>query len=225
MALDLDRGLSLQPHTDFRFARATNSVALGAVELASAMHHYPIVFTTTGRPAALAVLGLEPDLNFFVDDDGRWQPDAYIPAYIRRYPFILSERSDSTELTLCIDEECDRLRQSGDYPLFTDGQPTQLTRDALNFCREFHEQTQITATFVAALLESGLLVENEARLNLEPGRDITLGEARFIDEAKFNALPDTVLLEWRLRGWLPLVYSHLFSMTKWRALARLAAIS
>src|SRR5208283_5073522 len=63
ITLELDRGLSLQPLTDFRFARATNSVVLGAVELVSAMHQFPIVFTTAGRPGALAVLGVERNLN------------------------------------------------------------------------------------------------------------------------------------------------------------------
>src|SRR6516164_2928685 len=120
-----DRGLSLQPVTDFGFARATNSVLLGAAEYPRAMRSYPIVFTSSEPRVAVAVLGLEGNENLFVGADGKWRHGDYIPAYVRRYPFIFLEQPGRSELTLCVDEASGLLTQSGEYPLFDGAEPTQ----------------------------------------------------------------------------------------------------
>jgi SapC len=83
-----DRGRSLRPVSDFGFARATNSVLLGAAESPRAVRSYPIVFTSREPRVAVAVLGLEGNENLFVGEDGRWREGHYVPAYVRRYPFI-----------------------------------------------------------------------------------------------------------------------------------------
>jgi hypothetical protein len=218
-----DRDRSLQPVSDFGFARATNSVLLGAAEYPRATRSYPIVFTSREPRVAVAVLGLEGDENLFVGADGRWREGHYIPAYVRRYPFIFLERPGTSELTLCVDEASGLLTQSDDHPLFAAGEPTELVRNALNFCREFHDQTLASAAFVAELANRGLLVPNEARVVLNSGREMTLRDFQIVDEAKFNALPDDVFLDWRRRSWLPLVYAHLLSMTSWAGLVKLEA--
>jgi hypothetical protein len=218
-----DHGWSLQPTPDFRYACATNSLLLGASEFAPAMRSYPIVFTSTEPRVAVAVLGLEGDENLFVNEDGNWREGAYIPAYVRRYPFIFLEQPDKDELTLCIDEASGLLTQNEHRLLFEAGEPSQLTRNALEFCREFHQQTLTSAAFVGELARHGLLVPNEARAVLNSGKEMTLRDFQIVDEAKFNALPDDVFLEWRRRGWLSLVYCHLLSMANWSHLVELAA--
>jgi hypothetical protein len=218
-----DRGRSLHPVSDFQFARATNSVLLAAAEFPRAMRSYPIVFTSREPRAAVAVLGLEGNENLFVSEDGRWREGEYIPAYVRRYPFIFLEHPDKKELTLCVDEASGLLTQSDDHLLFEAGEPTQLVRNALNFCREFHDQTLASAAFVAELARRELLVPNEARIRLNSGKEMTLRDFQIVDEAKFNALPDDVFLDWRRRGWLPLVYAQLMSMASWARLVELEA--
>jgi hypothetical protein len=218
-----DRGRSLRPLTDFGFARDTNSVVLNAVEFPQAVRTYPIVFTTAAPHAAVAVLGLEAKENLFVTDTGGWQPNTYVPAYVRRYPFILMEQPEKNEYVLCIDEDAGLLWSSDERPLFQGDAPTQIVRDALNFCREFQEHTAATSAFIAALIEHDLLVRNEARVSLNSGKQMTLRDFNVIDEAKFNALPDAVFLEWRRRGWLHLVTCHLLSMANWSNLVELAA--
>src|SRR6516164_8560556 len=218
-----DRGLSLQPVTDFGFARTTNSVLLGAAEYPRAMRNYPIVFTSMEPRVAVAVLGLDGNQNLFVGEDGKWREGNYIPAYVRRYPFIFLEQPDKSELTLCIDEGSGLLTQTEDHLLFESGEPSQLLRNALEFCREFHQQTVASAAFVAELARHDLLVPNEARAVLDSGKEMTLRNFVVVDEAKFNALPDEVFLEWRRRGWLFLVYCQLLSMASWAHLVELAA--
>jgi SapC len=219
----LDRGRSLQPVSDFGFARATNSVLLGAAEFPRAMRSYPIVFTSREPRVAVAVLGVEGDENLFVGADGKWRQGHYIPAYVRRYPFIFLEQPGSNDLTLCVDEASGLLTQSDDHLLFESDEPTQLVRNALNFCREFHEQTLASAAFVAELARQQLLVPNEARIRLNSGKEMTLRNFQIVEESKFNALPDDVFLEWRRRGWLALAYAHLMSMASWANLVDLEA--
>jgi hypothetical protein len=218
-----DRGKSLRPTADFLYARTTNSVLLGAAEYPRAMRSYPIVFTSSEPRVAVAVLGLEGNENLFVGADGRWREGDYIPAYVRRYPFIFLEQPERNELTLCVDDASDLLSQSDESPLFEGGEPTQLVRNALDFCREFHQQTLASAAFVEALAQHGLLVPNEARVVLNSGKEMILRDFQIVDEARFNALPGDVFLDWRGRGWLPLVYCHLMSMASWPTLVELEA--
>jgi hypothetical protein len=218
-----DAGMSLLPVTDFGFARVTNSVVLGAAEFPRAMRNYPIVFTTGEAPVAVAVLGLGDRQNLFVGDDGKWLEAAYIPAYVRRYPFIFLQQPEHNELTLCIDVAPGLLTASNERLLFENGEPTQLVRDALTFCRAFNEQTAANAAFVASLAQQGLLTPNQARIVLEGGREMTLRNFQIVDEARLDTVPDDVYLDWRRRGWLQLLYCHLLSAGCWAGLAELAA--
>jgi len=216
-----DQYRSLLPIVDYGFARNTNSVVLGASEFPRAMGTYPIVFTSREPFAAVAVLGLEDNDNLFIDADGHWQEGHYVPAYVRRYPFVLHQRGEDNRLVLCVDDEAGLLSKGNERPLFQDGQPTQVVLDALAFCDDFNKQTIIAATFVAELAKRGLLVPNQARVVLASGQQIILHDFQVIDEDKFNGLPDDVFLEWRHRSWLQLVYAHLLSMQHWKDLANL----
>ncbi len=128
--------LHLKGARDFRFAAATNAVPIMAAEFVEAQRSYPIVFVgETVHPAV--VLGLET-ANVFVDTAGSWALDRYIPAYVRRYPFVFIETADKANYALGIDVASDRVVRAIDggeglAPLFSGGQPTQLTQDALRF--------------------------------------------------------------------------------------------
>jgi hypothetical protein len=220
---EVDRGKSLLLAPDHGFARGTNSLVLNRGEFFQAMRCYPIVFSLAESRSALAVVGLAGDENLFIGADGRWLLDAYIPAYVRRYPFIVMEQPGSSELIVCFDEGSGLVVESAERPLFDAGRPTKLLQDAIDFCREYHDQHAATTEFVRALAAHGLLVRNEPRIVLGSGKQITLRGFGVVDEAKFNALPDELFLDWRRRGWVHLVYCHLMSMGNWARLADLAA--
>jgi SapC len=213
----------LNAANSYAFARSTNSLVVNAVEFPFAMRAYPIVFTTSEPRAAVAVLGLADGENLFIGDDGAWAENCYIPAYARRYPFILMEQPGSSDMLLCLDTASGLIVEGGARPLFEDGKPSKLVQDALAFCREFHAQHLATMEFVKGLASHGLLTPNEARVTLNSGRQMTLRGFDVIDEAKFNALPDEVFLDWRRRGWLHLVYCHLMAMANWSRLVDLSA--
>ena len=210
------------PPKDFRFASGLNSVVVCGNEFPLAQRFYPIVFTAREPVAALAVLGLQRDENLFVDETGAWAEGAYVPAYVRRYPFIFMEGAGD-QLVLCIDEESSALTETEGQKLFDKDQPTPLVAEALRFSAAFHKQAKDTTEFARALDEHKLLVENTANVTLKAGRHFSLSGFRVIDERKFNELPNEVILDWRKKGWLALVYCHLLSMANWNRLSELAA--
>jgi hypothetical protein len=215
-------GKSLREMTDFNFARASNSVPVNGVEFPPAMRNYPLVFTVSQPLAALAVLGLRDRENLFVEADGSWRADCYVPAYVRRYPFIFTQSPKGDQLILCIDDASDLLVEDASRPLFVNNAPSPVVGRGLAFCGEYQGQYNATQEFVAALEKHEILVHSQVQFALEPGRSVSLGGFRVVDEGKLNALPDPVFMEWRKRGWIPMIYCHLLSLSNWQRLAQLA---
>ncbi|MBB6251062.1 SapC family protein [Nitrospirillum iridis] len=218
LAAERDGDMSLAPITDYQFASGANSVPVIGAEMTLACKHYPILFLDGAPPQAVALLGLRNGENLFVDADGTWAAGSYIPAYVRRYPFIFLENRERGEFTLCIDEAAPTVNQGGANKLFDGGQPTDVTRNALAFCSDYQGHYKATTEFVEALSKADLLVENRADITLKDGQKLSLAGFKVIDEAKFNQLPAEELLRWRERGWLHLVYCHLISISNWGGL-------
>lgn len=209
---------------NFAFARATNSVPLGADELFVALAYYPIVFAETNPPVPAAVLGVGGNRNSFIDDAGQWRADTYIPAYIRRYPFIVAT-GPANQAYLAIDEAAESFSPDGGQVLFDGLAPSNITRQALEFCQVFQAQFQIAQALGEALKNAGVLVSKRIDIQRPDGTRVALDGFQIVDEAQFNALSDEVFLTWRRRGWLGLVYAHLMSMRRWQNLAAPLAVS
>lgn len=217
------RNSRLKDNAHFGFARKANSVPLNGVEFAIAQRHYPIVFTGTGKPFPAAVMGLRVDENLFVGDDGRWIEGIYVPAYVRRYPFVFIEAPED-KLILAIDEGSGLMTSDGPHRLFDEaGKPTPLVNGALQFCGAYQANFKQTLEFIDSLLEHDLLVDNRANAVLAGGERLTLGGFKVIDEEKVKKLPAVVLKTWRDQGWLAWVYAHFFSLAGWNGLAALAS--
>ncbi|MFP4097461.1 MAG: SapC family protein [Alphaproteobacteria bacterium] len=224
MPLDAKRhaDLSLKKNFGFGFARNVNAVPVNMIEMPQICHYYPIAFSPDETGTPVAILGLRDNENLFIDEKGQWLDNVYIPAYVRRYPFIFSEIPDSDQLTLCVDNQSDTIVKSDEQPFFdAEGAPTQLSKDALEFCKSYHAAAQQTMGFSTELAKSGILVEREAQINVDGNRRISFSGFRIIDEEKLNALDDSTFLEWRAKGWLPILYAHMFSGTQWGRLSRL----
>ena len=75
----------------------THAVPLTVDEFTLVQRHYPIVFSVGEAPVPIVLMGLNEGVNVFLDDNGRsTDPSLYIPAYLRRYPFLLAKlRPDS----------------------------------------------------------------------------------------------------------------------------------
>ncbi len=216
--------MSLQP-AGYGFTRETISVYLNAVEFGMASKFFPIVFAEGERPTPVAILGLRQGRNLFVGEDGTWTPFTYVPAYVRRYPFILAGSRDAEKLGLCIDEDSGWLAEGTEKPLFQDGKRTELVEEALKLCTAFHRETLATEAFSKALKEQDLLVPTRADVSMATGEKSSLSGFLVVDLERFNALPDDVFLDWRKRGWLPVIYAHLLSGSNWQILVNRAAVA
>jgi len=209
----------------YAFAASTNAVPVVADEMSTAARHFPIVFSDEATPHPVAILGLRGQQNLFVGDDGQWAAGVYVPAYVRRYPFIFLEDEARAELTLCIDEAAEAVVSGRERPLFDEaGQPTALTRSALTFCRDYQVQHLAAAAFASALVEADLLVDHRADVSLNNGQRLSLTGFKEIDADRFASLPDETFLAWRAKGWLTLAYAHFFSVGAWSALVDRVAV-
>lgn len=204
------------------FTTGVNAVPINLVEMPQISHHYPIAFSPDDSATPVAILGLRDNENLFLTDEGNWKTQGYIPAYIRRYPFIFSEIEGSDQLSLCVDMDSNVVTKDGGQPFFDkDGKPTELSKNALEFCKSYHAAAQQTIELSKALLEHDLLIERQAEINLYNSQKINFSGFRIVDEKKFGELDDSVFLEFRKKGWLPYLYAHLFSGAQWQNLTRL----
>jgi hypothetical protein len=210
--------MKIRPVDKMPMIAATHAIPATVDEFTLLARHYPIIFAVGDTPVPLALMGLSEGVNAFVDKNGRaLDNQLYIPAYIRRYPFLLARlKQDSDELSLCFDPTAGSV---GDFdegqPLFEDnGEPSQATKAILEFCEQFETAGQRTAAFVEDLQKSGLLMDGEVAIQPEgaPQPYVYRG-FRMVDEEKLRDLRGDELRKYNQAGFLPLVYAHLFSLS------------
>jgi hypothetical protein len=199
----------------------THAIPLTVDEFTLVQRHYPIVFTVGESSIPIALMGLNEGVNVFLDDDGRpLEKNIYIPAYIRRYPFLLARlRPDSDELSLCFDPSADAV---GDFKegeaLFDGDQPSEATKAILQFCEQFETAGQRTAAFMDELAKADLLMDGEVAIQPEGfEQPFVYRGFRMVDEEKLRNLRGDELRRMNQNGILPLIYAHLFSLTEMRA--------
>lgn len=216
------RGLKIRPLSDFTFAHMSNTVPLAAPEFTRAARNFPILLLGDDLVPA-AALGVRPGQNVFVSK-GVWEPFIYIPAYLRRHPFLLFGAGEDNRLTLGIDVAA-ATSKPGARPLFApDGQETDLITQALDYCNQVYGAFLHTQNFSAALKSSGIVIETKLEIEPTPGRRLNLGTFKRIDEERLQALPDATIYEWRKRGFLHAAYFLLQSMNNWDVLLHKAGI-
>ncbi len=193
------------------------------------------------------MLGLNEGVNVFFEDDGVVIGTPYIPAYIRRYPFLLAKLDQNSDnLSLCFDPQSDLVGQFDDgSPLFVDAkdlpqpeqsldekqmgqpaeplqglQPSQHTRDVLQFCEKFEEAGAKTQAFVKELKDAGLLMDGEVSINRGDSQDQPFIYRGFqmIDQKKLREMRGDQLRKWNENGMLPLIHAHLFSLDMMRVI-------
>ena len=205
--------------TPFSFATNTHVAPLVVTEFAPASMAYPIIFAGDDYQP-LAVMSLRPEENLFINADGGVDADTYVPAYIRRYPFVFANDEGAQRLVVCIDRASSALVQGGDTPLFENGEPSQFTKDAIEFCRQFEEERQRTEQFVKLLKDLDLL-ELKNAVFTPRNADGTNGEPQpiaeyfAVSEEKLNALPADKIVELQKNGALAQIYAHLISLLNW----------
>ena len=192
-----------------------HAVPLTVEEFPQAQRFFPIVFSAGDQPVPLALMGLNEGINVFVEDDGLLRGQTYVPAYARRYPFMLAKLSPETqELSLCFDPSSDLLGAFDDgEALFNGEEPTDVCKATLQFCEQFEIAGQKTGAFVEELKKHGLLMDGEVAIQ-QQGNDQPFVYRGFqmVNEEKLREVRGDVLRGWNQSGLLALIYAHLFSL-------------
>ncbi len=206
---------------DYSFARKTNSVPLMAVEFPSAGREYAVVFAGAdqGTTIPVAILGITDKQNLYITGEGGWKAN-YIPAFVRRYPFIFATDGEGKTFTLCIDEGFAGCNQEGHgRPLFNDeGERTEYLEGVLKFLQEYQVQHQRTQALIQRLKDLDLLEPMQANVELKSGEKHLLSGFQVVSREKLNALSADVVHELFKNGALELVYSHLQSLANFGAM-------
>src|SRR5688572_9438020 len=221
---DKHRKLRVKPSNSFGFARKANSLYLAGVEFNEACKEYAIVFTRGAHQKIVPVvmLGLRSRENLFVGDAEQWTA-TYVPAFVRRYPFVLAELSGET-LGVSIDEAYPGLNQREGEALFdSKGGNTPFLQNALDFLTRYQQEFRRTEAFCQRLEQAGLLMEMNAKAQLVDGRSFAVNGLLVVDEKKLMALPDAVALSLFRSGELHLISMHLASLSNMQKLVDLMA--
>ncbi len=198
----------------------THAIPITVDEFTLVQRHYPIVFSIGDKPIPIALMGLNEGVNVFLDEDGRaLDNDIYIPAYMRRYPFMLARiRPESDELSLCFDSTAGAVGEFEEGEALFDGEePSQATVAILAFCEQFEAAGQRTAAFMEDLLKSNLLMDGEVAIQPEGyEQPFVYRGFRMVDEEKLREMRGDELRKMNQNGMLPLIYAHLFSLSQIR---------
>lgn len=196
------------------FAANTNSIPLAAVEFVDAAREYPIVFTGKDGGALLPIVlvGVRHNENLFVTKENRWD-GRYIPAFVRRYPFVLAENPGADDFNVYIDEAYPGFGTNDGERLFDDdGEQTAMLKHALEFLSNYQGEIVRTRTFVERLQSLDLLIPRVLDVKRADEAPLVLQGFSVIDEQRLATLGDADLLGLVRDGYLALIYSHLGSL-------------
>lgn len=215
------RNWCIEPTGNLDFAKTVNSVPLTAVEFFNAAESFPVVFTKNGdNVMPLAVMGVKPEQNLFIDDEGKFTGN-YLPAFFRRYPFVFSSNDDGQNFLLCLDETYAGCNQEGKGErLFDDeGKQSEYLGKVLEFLKEYQMNFARTQAFCKRLQEWELLEPMEAQFTPSSGGEkIRLGGFLAVSRDKLKALDAEKLTELLKNDGMELIFTHLQSLRKFREL-------
>ena len=205
--------VSLAPASDFAFSAGVNAVPLMAVEFPRAAAEYAIVFTKAGDGVLPAVvLGVRGNENLYLSPDRKWQAE-YIPAFIRRYPFVFSSSADGKTLTLCIDESHPGVNREGrGERLFEDDKPTPYVERVLKFLNDYQQHYQRTVAFCQRISELELLEPMQAQVTTPRGEKLSLNGFLGVNREKLRSLDGESLVKLAKTDELELLYLQMHSM-------------
>lgn len=214
VANERHKGWSVEEGGNFGFARDLNAVPLVIEEFGVAAREYPIVFSEAeGIFAPAALVGLRDYENLFVDDDGRWNAD-YLPAFVRRYPFVFAHDAKAQTYTLCIDEASELCNEDGrGKSLFDEaGKASPYLQKMANLLTKWQRAMQESQAFCARLHDLQLLHRSEIKFKLEGDKQAVTGGFLAVDRDRLRELPAEAIVEMHQNGDLEMIYAHLVSL-------------
>ncbi|MGB6229346.1 MAG: SapC family protein [Litorimonas sp.] len=209
----------------FEFMATQHFLPITAPEFGSAAASFPIIFAGEER-TPLAVMGIRTGENLFVND-GLFTQDFYMPAFARRYPFVLAGDKANDRFVVCVDEAATCVVDKDPQQTFFDGQDTSaFTKEAFEFLQNFERDRQQTQMMVEEFKKLDLFEPKE--MNFQGNNpDGSLAEKQkiadyfAISEAKLRTLDAQATKDLADRGLLAVAYAHLVSLGNWQRLVNM----
>lgn len=206
-------GLAIQE--GIAYTSITHAIPVTVDEFSVAQRSFPIIFGMGENPAPLALLSLTDGVNLYVDKDGKWEDGAYLPAFVRRYPFMLAKLGpDASELSLCFDDTAGIITPDAEDKLFDGDQPTATTKRILDFCEQFEQAVARTRGFMDELTKLDLLTDGEVTIQQPdmPEPSVYRG-FRMVAEERLQNLRGDQARKMIQNGMMGLIYAHLYSLS------------
>jgi hypothetical protein len=207
---------------DYSFVSHMVSVPVLATEIPAASAEYTVVFSTTateGEYIPLAVMGLNAGENLLLDENARFTT-RYVPAFVRRYPFVFGAGDNNDTMTLCIDADSKAVQKEhkeGDKArrLFeVNGEQTQFLKDTVEFLKDYQYRAELTKLFCKRLHELNLLEPMQANITFKTHENANMNLTGFytVSRDKLRAIPDADILDLFKKDGLELIYAHIQSL-------------
>jgi len=219
------KSVKVAPISGYQFAQDLNSVVIAGQEFLESAKFYPIVFTKAQDDIIpVALLGLRNNENLFVDDKGSWKEGAYIPAFFRRYPFILASNvGQDGSFAVCVDSAYEGFGKKEGMPLFNDdGEMTNEFNRVIEFLKNYQAQHENTREMISLLDEYKLFKDVSANITLPAGEKLGFARLMMVDEMALLNLDDENVLNLFRKGYLAWIYAHLYSLSNFRPLMAMA---
>lgn len=221
------RSIKVAPVSNYNFARGLNSVLIVGQEFLEAAKFFPVVFTKTQDQDVIpvALLGLRNNENLFVDMEGKWREGSYIPAFFRRYPFILASNvGQDGSFAVCVDASYEGLGKEGGMALFDNkGEQTAEFKRVIEFMRNYQAQHENTKNFIKLMNEYALFKDVSANITLPAGEKLGFAGLMMVDEEAIFRLDDEKIVNLVRIGYMAWIYAHLYSLSNFRTLMSMAS--
>lgn len=217
LAYQIHHSLGLtRPDAPFEFTRTVRALPVTINELPSVQKHYPIIFSDLEDPVLLAMIGVYEDKNLFLDSNGAWDQSAYIPAYLRCYPFAFAKNSED-EFAVVVDRAAASISENPEVPFFKGGELTEETQAMVDFCGKCEVDRRKTSDFCKLVKSLEILAPHRA-VRKTSNKEENVADYYAIDAKKLTELDKNMVNQLFLDGSLAAMYSHLFSLENWQRL-------
>lgn len=203
--------------------RTMNPIPVSYTEFPIASHDYPLVFITADEGktfAPMLVLGLAGQQNLFVTDGDTWEPTAYVPAYVRRYPFcmtrVMVDGQEAPERVACVEKRAINDKGEKLFDDKGDALPEWEQRQKLLF--EYEADLARTEEMCKLLAQHQLLEPFTMQAVPNQGEPLQLTGMFRVAEIKLAELDATVLKDLLQKGVLGRIYAHLMSLENFQRL-------
>lgn len=217
---DAHRELTFAPNQSFDFARQLVMIPLSLAELFKAARELVIVFPLEGG-VPQALVGVESGKNLYINEAGQWI-GRYVPAHLRRYPFILNEISTSNgernasgrKFGLQVDIKSAHLTAGNGNRLFDEqGQPTEILEHVKKTLQLMQADFERTKDLIHQMDLMNLLIEKQLIISEKSPEPKQLNGVRVVNADVLSKLTGEQLADMRSSGILNMIYAHLISMT------------